>query len=143
MKSLKAMTNVQLSSVAAAAKAEIEYRAAVKKATTEVKAVLNKYDVKLEDLISEGSLAIKAKGSAKKQKRKTRSTPVKQSKALKPQAKLKKQDRRAVVEPKYKDPVSSQSWSGRGRAPQWVLEICEAEKMSILEFKADKRFSTF
>ncbi len=143
MKSLKTMTNVQLSSVVAAAKAEIEYRAAIKKAATEVKAVLNKYNVKLEDLISEGPLAIKAKGGAKKQKRKTRNTPVKQSKPLKPKAKLKEQDRRAVVKPKYKNPLSSQSWSGRGRAPQWVLEICEAEKMNILEFKTDKRFSTF
>ena len=144
MKSLKTMTNVQLSSVAAAAKAEIDHRAAIKKATTEVKSVLKKYNVKLDDITLDRSLTSKSKGSsAKRPKRKTANTSRMRSKVEKPKAVIKNQDRRSVVKPKYKGPLSSQSWSGRGRAPQWVLEICEAEKMSISEFKTDKRFSTF
>lgn len=33
---------------------------------------------------------------------------------------LKKKTKRAVVAPKYRDPKTGATWSGRGRAPAWI-----------------------
>jgi len=35
-------------------------------------------------------------------------------------------DRRTIVEPKYRDPMSGATWSGRGRPPRWLSEAVEA-----------------
>lgn len=37
-------------------------------------------------------------------------------------AKAAKKSSRPPVLPKYKDPATGQTWSGRGRAPLWVLK---------------------
>ena len=34
----------------------------------------------------------------------------------------------------------SNAWSGRGRTPKWVMEICEQQNISLEDFKNDKRF---
>lgn len=40
------------------------------------------------------------------------------------------------VKPKYRDPVSQETWSGRGaRAPRWVLGIMAERGWSLEEFK--------
>lgn len=31
-----------------------------------------------------------------------------------------KKGKRVKVPPKYRDPVSGKTWSGRGRAPKWI-----------------------
>ena len=31
-------------------------------------------------------------------------------------------------------------WTGRGMTPKWILAILEKEKISLEEFKTDKRF---
>ncbi|WP_430233519.1 H-NS histone family protein [Paraburkholderia tropica] len=33
--------------------------------------------------------------------------------------------------PKYRDPVSGSTWSGRGRAPAWIANVKEREKFLI------------
>ncbi len=40
---------------------------------------------------------------------------------------------RGTVPPKYRDPVSGATWTGRGRAPRWVVEA-EAQGKSREEF---------
>lgn len=43
-------------------------------------------------------------------------------------------------DPKYKDPQTGATWSGRGRAPQWVQSILEERKMSLQAFKVTAEF---
>ncbi len=40
----------------------------------------------------------------------------------------------------YKDPVSGITWSGRGRSPKWVVDICEKKGLSIEAFKASSDY---
>lgn len=42
----------------------------------------------------------------------------------------------AKVPAKFRNPNGEQTWTGRGRAPNWVFEICEATGLTISEFKA-------
>ncbi len=35
-------------------------------------------------------------------------------------------DQRAIVEPKYRDPASGSTWSGRGRMPRWLSAAVES-----------------
>lgn len=44
------------------------------------------------------------------------------------------------VDPKFKDPETGATWSGRGRAPQWVQTILEKRKMSLQAFKVTAEF---
>lgn len=44
-----------------------------------------------------------------------------------------KKSTRPPVLPKYRDPVSGQTWSGRGRTPLWVLKA-EADGKSRVNF---------
>lgn len=40
----------------------------------------------------------------------------------------------------YQDPGSGVTWSGRGRSPKWVTEICDKKGLSIEKFKASPDF---
>ncbi|MEK7898147.1 H-NS histone family protein [Burkholderia contaminans] len=40
---------------------------------------------------------------------------------------------RAPVEPKYRDPKSGKTWSGRGKAPQWIASARNRAKFLILD----------
>ena len=48
--------------------------------------------------------------------------------------------KRAVVKPKYKDSTGQNKWTGRGRSPVWVREICERDGIDVMEFKALKKY---
>jgi DNA-binding protein H-NS len=43
---------------------------------------------------------------------------------------------RADILPKYKDPASGDTWSGRGRSPKWVSAILQSKGITIKQFKA-------
>lgn len=47
---------------------------------------------------------------------------------------------KAKVAPKYQSHDGSQKWSGRGRSPSWVDEICRSKGLTIEEFKTDRRY---
>lgn len=47
---------------------------------------------------------------------------------------------RSLVEPKYFNPNGDEKWSGRGRPPIWVNELCQRENLSIQEFKMNGKF---
>ena len=44
------------------------------------------------------------------------------------------------VAPKYKDPSGDATWSGRGRAPKWVIDICDTEGIDLQIFKNNSKF---
>ena len=44
------------------------------------------------------------------------------------------------VAPKYRCPTSGDTWTGRGRAPAWVVDACKANKLSIAAFKSDATY---
>lgn len=75
------------------------------------------------------------KTGAKKKPAATRGRPAKAKTAA-----GKKNDKRAVVAFKYKNPKGAEKWSGRGRAPKWVGDILAKKRISIAQFKADKRY---
>ena len=59
---------------------------------------------------------------------------------LKKQAAVKSSSQRASVKPKYADPNRANFWSGRGRAPKWVVDLCEKERLNIVEFKSTEKY---
>ena len=52
----------------------------------------------------------------------------------------KARDNRQRVKPKYINPNGKNGWSGRGRSPAWVLDICQKEGIDLAAFKKDSRF---
>ena len=54
----------------------------------------------------------------------------------------KRASKRKVVKvaPKYRCPISGDTWTGRGRAPAWVVNTCDSKKLSIEAFKADSAY---
>ena len=44
------------------------------------------------------------------------------------------------VAPKYRCPISGDTWTGRGRAPAWVVNTCDSNKLSIEAFKSDSTY---
>jgi DNA-binding protein H-NS len=47
---------------------------------------------------------------------------------------------RAKVAPKYQSQDGAKKWTGRGRAPSWVVEICRSTGLTLEEFKAEPQF---
>jgi DNA-binding protein H-NS len=60
--------------------------------------------------------------------------PVATKKNKKAKAKA-KAGKRALVAPKYKDTAGKNKWTGRGRSPLWVKEICERDGIDVVAFK--------
>ena len=116
---LSKMTNEKLEELLITAKNEIEYRNNCKLASAEIKKILKKYSVSLSDLKELNSVTI----------RKSKNRKVSEN-----------NKRNKSIPPKYRDPVSNKDWTGRGRSPQWVKEICQKENIDIQQFKSDKRF---
>jgi len=46
----------------------------------------------------------------------------------------------SAVAPKYKNHVSGETWSGRGRAPKWVATILQQREWTVEEFKQSDEF---
>jgi DNA-binding protein H-NS len=55
-------------------------------------------------------------------------------------AKQPKLDKRKKVVPRYKSPDEKSKWSGRGKQPAWVKDVCERENISLEQFKRDSRY---
>ena len=62
--------------------------------------------------------------------------------AIRSQTKLSKSKARAAskVAPKFKNPTGSETWTGRGRAPNWVTVLCNDAGISIDEFKTSTHY---
>ena len=108
----------QLKQVISEASSALSRRQKVEKAMIEIQRVAKKYKLSKEEL-------------------KTALVLVQSSKAVSI-SKLKSV--RTKVEPKYQSQDGSKNWTGRGRTPTWVVEICRSEGLSIDGFKTDSRF---
>ena len=123
MATLKNLTGGQLEKMLANTKAEIKRREHIQAATLEIRAVLKKYKIAMQDIDLQ-ALNKKAAG-------KTAQTGKVQSG---------RRDNRKRVRAKYANPNGADTWSGRGRAPTWVLELCQKEGIELAAFKKDSRF---
>ena len=99
--------------------AELQRRGIISAARAEIEQTLAKYQLRLSDI-----------------------QPIKEPspKASKPKQKATETTRRSKAKVKYKSPDRFFSWTGRGRAPHWVVKICESENIDIATFKTDPRF---
>ena len=100
---------------------------------------LEKYSVKeLQQIIKAAERLIKKNEAAEKAKLKKELAALAAKKGysieelmggspkVKTPAKPKAKAPRRKVAPKYRDPKSGQTWTGRGRKPKWVADIIEA-----------------
>lgn len=100
---------------------EARYRDTVVKAKKEILAVLKKNKLTIKDL-----------SLMNFDERKPQST----TKTTKKAGKLKRTPAKRV----YFKPGGKENWSGRGRSPAWVKQICDDEGISIQQFKAERKF---
>ena len=122
MASIKNLTNEQLKEMLADTQAEMHRRERIQTATSELQAVLKKYKLSIQD--------IDLQAFHKKPTRET--TRVSGSQRV---SKSGTSDNRKRVKAKYANPNGTETWSGRGRAPAWVMEICQKEGVELAEFK--------
>ena len=120
-KELKNTNTKELEKIIAEAGSELKKRNNIKLARREIQTTLKKYKLSLEDIQTHTSEEASVKPS-------------------KSRASKQKAGKRAVVAPKFKDPDSSNRWSGRGKAPAWVIEVCKKRDISLSEFKASEMF---
>ena len=113
--------------------AEEKRRANLKAAASAILTVLKKHRLSVRDL-TDLDLGQKPAARAKKK------PPAKKVALRRQKTSVKKSDKRAMVADKYKNPKGAEKWSGRGRAPQWVSDILAKKRISIAQFKADKRY---
>ena len=150
MTTLSKMSARQLKKVLDETKAELQRREKLEKASQEIQALIKKYKVSVDDVYH--VIAGRAPGSrvagdpktttnrSRKSTKKQNSNAQKDVKGKKLASVKKASDKRAFVEKKYQNPVSKEGWSGRGRPPRWVTEICERENIDVIKFKSDDRF---
>lgn len=124
MTNLSKLSGSQLSKMLENTKAELKRRENIQAASLEINAILKKYGVTMQEIDLGLVKKSKTAGAGKKP-------------ARKPKAK----DQRAKVEPKFKDPDGDGVWSGRGRAPMWVADVCARESIDVEAFKLDPRFT--
>jgi DNA-binding protein H-NS len=131
---LDKLSDKDLSKIASDIDLENKRRANRKAAASAILAVLKKHKLSVSDL-NQLELGPKAK------KAKSKKTPSNRGRGGKGTAAApKKADKRAKVAFKYKNPSGLEKWSGRGRAPKWVSAILAKKRISITQFKADKRY---
>ena len=95
----------------------------IEAATIEIRSILKKYKIDFQDVNLNITTKTGGKSSTKKRAKGTKS-----------------RDQRSTVKAKYKDPNSAATWTGRGRTPAWVQDICQNEGIDIGGFKKEDRF---
>ena len=113
---------------------ENKRRGNLKAAASAILAILEKYELSVSDL-SELQFDQPFTKQTKKK------TIVNRGRKKKPKISIAKTvDKRAKVASKFKNPKGDEQWSGRGRTPKWVADILSEKRMSIAQFKNDKRY---
>ncbi|MDA8666436.1 H-NS histone family protein [Alphaproteobacteria bacterium] len=144
MKNIKKLSHRELADTARQIEAETKLRANRRAAATAILAVLKKHNLSVGDL-SDLGLKTGSKGErAESSPTKKRGRPAKALKAKNvstKEKKTKKNDKRGKVAMKYKNPKGSDKWAGRGRSPKWVAEILTKQKITLAQFKQDKRYT--
>ena len=128
MSKLTNFTKKQLNKILIEAEAELRRRAGVEKATKEISRILKKHSITIDEI---DIAALRAQFASSQ---KGRLSTAKNAK------KVRKTDNRASVAAKYKSLNGCETWTGRGRAPKWVITQCERESITLDTFKQDARF---
>ena len=128
MSKLKKLTDKQLNKMVLDTQAELKRREDVSIAAKEISAVLKRYSITIDD-IDLDTLRPKALGSSNGKSEAGRKVEAKTI-----------NDNRKTVAPKYESLDGNESWTGRGRAPKWVMIECEKKGINLDAFKKDKRF---
>jgi len=118
------LSEPQLKKIIQESQAELTRRDAISRAAKDVIKILKKYNLKIDDLDLK---ALEA------------NRPSKSKRKVDGKASIQKRTR-AKVAPKFKSLDSARKWTGRGKAPQWVVALCEEEKLTVDAFKKDPRF---
>lgn len=120
MPNLKTLSVTELEKLTADAKAELTARKEKNKQIAlvreQVDRKLAKAGLSISDLYPSLGKGKKATGAARKTKKPAR--------------------KKSIVKPKYKDASGRNKWTGRGRSPIWVREICEREGIDVMKFKS-------
>ena len=124
MKKLFELTTKALEKTIDEAQTELRRRESILQATQEIIKILEKHN------LTAGDIEFKTLQS------KSKSNP--RLKIIGTTSKQKKT--RVKLPPKFKSPDGSQKWTGRGRAPGWVVALCEAENLTVDAFKKNPRF---
>ena len=134
MKSIEKLSDRELILAARKIEAEAKLRANRKAAAAAILMVLKKHKLSTSDL---PDLNLGQNGTIRSEKK----SPAKKRRQAKAKTiAAKKNDKRAKVAFKYKDLKGKEKWSGRGRAPKWVSDILAKKRISMAQFKADKRY---
>ena len=134
MNNFENMSDKQLAATAKEIAAEEKRRANLKAAASAILTVLKKHRLSVGDL-TDLNRGQKPAAGAKKKPAGKKSRP-----AVAKKTSAKQTDKRAMVADKYKNPKGPEKWSGRGRAPKWVGDILVKKRISIAQFKANKRY---
>ena len=122
MKPVKSLSQSELNNLISEASRELEARKRSEAVVRDIHKVLDKHGIAKRER-SALLDAAKSGGMA------TTRTPKRASK------------RKGVkVAPKYRCPISGDTWTGRGRAPAWVVNTCDSNKLSIEAFKSDSTY---
>ena len=131
---LDKLSDNDLAKIASNIETENKRRANRKAAAAAIITVLKKYKLSIDD-IPELELGKRTSKIGRKR------AGAKKTIAAKAKAKPSKTtDKRGKVALKYKNPMGPEKWSGRGRPPQWVNGLLENNRISIAQFKANKRY---
>ena len=134
MANVSTMKSSELEKILARAKDELARRDNMGKALADIRKVLKKYKLRSEDIDWHQLNKTTEAGNKKKRSGKSNAAVKTRTKErLKP-------DQRSLVVPKYLNPNGKEKWTGRGRTPSWVTNICEQENIAIENFKLDPRF---
>ena len=117
MNSIKKLSGRELEKLINQAAFELESRKRIESLNKDIQKVLSKHKVTKAEL----AIVIDTlKGASKVSKSKARS--------------VKK------VPPKYRNPASSETWTGRGRTPKWVTHLCGSRGISVEDFKQNSEY---
>ena len=122
MKSVSNLSQSELNNLISEASRELEARKRSEEVIRDIHKVLDKHGITKRER-SAFLEAAKSGGLA------SRRTPKRASK------------RKGIkVAPKYRCPTSGDTWTGRGRAPAWVVNTCDSNKLTIEAFKSDSTY---
>ena len=114
----KNLNTRQLKQVILEANDALSNRRKIEKALIEIQRTIKKYKLSKDELEIALSSLQSSKGAA----------------PSRPKAARRK------VSPKYQSQDGSKNWTGRGRTPGWVVEICQTKGLTVKKFKTDPRF---
>ena len=129
LEKLDSLSNEELSKILDSARTEIQRREIIAGAIKDIKGILEKHKMNFEDLYP---FFAKTKNAGAKKKVRRRSDRTEKQ--------VSRKDGRRVVEAKFVDPKTGRKWSGRGRTPTWVSEICKTNGIDVKQFKNEKKY---